>query len=125
MTYIDKEISVLLGKTLIKIKNEDNEITFVTGEGEKFLMYHQQDCCENVSIEDIIGDLADLLNSPVTMAEEVVSYEEEEGQDTYNDSFTWTFYKLATINGYVTIRWFGESSGYYSEGVDFVQIIED
>ena len=86
-------------------------------------MYHAQDCCESVTVDDIIGDLNDLLGEPIIVAEEVVSDENPEGVEIdYQDSFTWTFYKFANRNGYVDIRWYGESNGYYSESVDFIQL---
>ena len=121
------EFTDLLGKTCYKVENiENEELIFTLDSGERYSLYHEQDCCEGVYIEDIIGDLQDLVNSPILMAEEVVSQENPEdrnNKEKYQDSsFTWTFYKLATIKGYVTIRWYGESNGYYSESVDFRKI---
>ena len=86
-------------------------------------MDHDQDCCEDVSVEDIAGNIQDLIGSPILQAEESTSDETPEGvKPEYQDSFTWTFYKLATVKGYVTIRWYGESNGYYSESVDFEKV---
>lgn len=124
-------VSELIGRTLtnIEVNNTKDEIVFTCMNGDKYKMYHEQDCCEDVAIEDICGDLNDLIGTVIINAEEVSGYEpvsEEDKDRTFkaNDygSCTWTFYKFATIKGYVDIRWFGESNGYYSESVNFEKI---
>lgn len=124
------EFSDLLGKTLIKVEKIGNqELVFHTTEGERYKLYHDQDCCESVIIDDVVGDLEDLVGNPILKAEEVSNYrpitEEDVRREEESESCTWTFYKLATKKGYVDIRWFGESNGYYSEGVDFIKAEKD
>lgn len=81
--------------------------------------YHEQGCCEDVYIEDICGDLDDLLDNPILKAEIRVSYNETPIDVEYRgDSETWTFLELATIKGSVTVRFYGSSNGYYGEGID-------
>lgn len=118
------EFKDLIGKTLTHIANNGDEIVFTTSDGEIYRQHHHQDCCESVDIEDIIGDLNDLIGSPILVAEESTSEEDPEGFEPpkYRESFTWTFYKLATIKGYVDIRWYGSSNGYYSESVSFEKV---
>lgn len=121
MSYYDNycNVSELKGRTLSSIIGGvgDGEIVFVTTEGERYRMFHQQDCCESVSVEDIVGDLQDLVGSEILLAEEVDG-ETPADFEAY-ESHTWTFYKFATRRGYVDIRWLGTSNGYYSEGVSF------
>lgn len=120
------ELTELKGKILksINVSNDDSEIIFTINNNEKYKMGHKQDCCEEVYINDICGDLEDLLGVPILQAEEVYYLFDEDPHDIQNhkhtnDSYTWTFYKFATIKGSVTIRWYGESNGCYSEDVDF------
>lgn len=125
------KLTELIGNTITKIEtvhdgtNPDTdpirEILFHTESGHHYKMHHEQDCCESVFVEDIVGDLEDLLGSPILIASEATNIHEPP-KDKDHESYTWTFYKFATIKGYVDIRWYGESNGYYSEGVDFEQV---
>lgn len=76
--------------------------------------FHEWECCERVYLEEVIGDLNDLLNTPIVSSEE-----SSNGKDLDNgDHCTWTFYLLRTSKGDVTLRFCGESNGAYSESVE-------
>lgn len=141
---MEAKISDLIGKTITKIDvNDDVKIIFYCDNGDIYKMSHWQDCCESVVIDDICGDINDLIGTPILKAEEVSNddfinayeskfkkqkdgdyYETDKDGNYKPESYTWTFYKFATIKGYVDIRWFGESNGYYSENVDFLKANE-
>lgn len=121
MEYLD--VSALRGLTMTSVENLDNEeLVFTVDDGRVFKLWHDQDCCEYVYIEDISGNLSDLVGSPFIQSEEVSSDPPARSADEYvPESETWTFYKFGTAKGYVTVRWWGTSNGYYSESVDFGQ----
>ena len=116
MWYNRVDISEMQGKTFTRVF-EDRDVLVFENDDERYTFYHSQDCCESVYIESVVGDLNDLVGSPLLLAEEVSS--DDAGPiSKYEDSYTWTFYKFATIKGYVDVRWYGSSNGYYSESVD-------
>lgn len=99
------------------------EILFELEDTQKVCMYHEQDCCEYVYVEDIAGDINRLIGNTLVMAEEVTNRKYIEEVAEHELSCTWTFYKLADDKGnYVTIRWYGSSNGYYSESVDLALV---
>lgn len=121
--YYNEEVSQLIGKTLRSVtRTGDEEIRFVAESGEQWRMHYEPDCCATCSIEDVVGDLEDLVGSPIVMAEAVTNSDTPKEQEYPDESFTWTFYKFATAKGYVTIRWYGASNGYYSETASFNQV---
>ena len=114
------DFSSLLGEVILEINLEDEVIEFVTKDSY-YILYHDYDCCESVYVESVVGDINNLIGRPILLAEEIVSYENPIDVE-YDDSFTWTFYKIATIKGYVDIRWYGTSNGYYSESVSLLKL---
>ncbi len=112
----------LLGRTLVSVegaKDGSERVTITCDDGAVFAMYHEQDCCESVALESVVGDVANLIGSPLTLARKSSSeeYPAHHPKPEYHESGTWTFYSLATVKGYVDFRWLGESNGYYSESV--------
>jgi hypothetical protein len=103
--------SISTGESLVIIDNNNCE----------YVLGHLPDCCESVTIDDIIGDMNDLLNSEILLAEEV----ENGPNDIEYGTETWTFYKLSTIKGDVTIRFYGTSNGCYSESVSFFKVCKE
>lgn len=120
------KLTTLVGKTMKSVeKIDDSEIVFTTEDGEHYSLHHEQDCCEHVYIESVTGDLQNLVGAPILMADESESQERPSDvpePEYVGESQTWTFYKFATIKGYVDIRFLGESNGYYSEGVSFCKL---
>lgn len=113
------DFSELEGKVIKNIKGGEKEdrIIFECENGNKYKMHHRQECCEDVYIDEIIGNLDTIIGEKVLNASEVT----QDGESEWGYA-TWTFYKIDTFSGGITIRWFGESNGYYSETADFEKI---
>ena len=119
-------IKPLLGQIIYDIKRnkpeDPDELRFYLCNSTCVTMHHMQECCEDVVIDDINGDLSNLIGHPILRADEKISEEvDTPSEENYysDESNTWTFYTLATSAGYVDIKWHGSSNGYYSESVDF------
>ena len=121
--------SNLTNKVIIKVvggERNSDILRIYCNDGSAYEMLHHQDCCESVYIEDIEGDWEDIIGYAITNAEEVI----HDGNTLTTDdkfhlssleSYTWTFYKIDTRKGGITLRWLGSSNGYYSETVNFYQ----
>lgn len=120
MTY--DTIKELVGKTITKVEGGtkgDGEIILFLDNGDECRFYHSQECCETVRIEDVEGDWRDLIGNQLIVAEVCSNADSPDCRECgYGGSYTWTFYRFATIKGWVIVRWLGESNGYYSESVD-------
>lgn len=129
-----RDISVLVGLTLTAIdaKRDDEdgdivELWFRTECGRTFRMFHEQDCCETVylndcggcSIEDVVGDTILHAETASTQGDEVMQKFFSEGGERH----LWTFYKISTVFTSLTLRWLGSSNGYYAEDVSFVEVL--
>lgn len=128
MRWVSVPIEALKFQKIVHVDGMEEGSDYLTircDSGRVFRMFHEQDCCEVVQIVDIDGEEADLIGGYVINAEAVVGETPADDEDRhYDESYTWTFYKIDTNKGGVTLRWLGESNGYYSEEVSFEEHVE-
>lgn len=120
MTGENSTIDELVGVTLRAVHVQRHTgtgdvVVFTRNDGATLRMRHDQECCEYVWLQDMNGDIGDLVGEPILIAEERMKTGLTDGRDA---SATATFYEIRTRKGGVTMTWRGESNGYYSESVD-------
>lgn len=101
----------LLSFTLSAVEHNDDDevITFTRTDGVQVKMYHEQECCEHVRVEEIHGDLQALVGYPLTTAE---VFTRDGGESEDGDDRMFTFYRIGNERHLATIRWCGESHHY-------------
>lgn len=111
----------LIGRKLthIDIDQDNDEMLLTCEDGSQFKLYHEQDCCEYVRIDDIEGDASLLLNKQIINVFTEIDHEMPEPVDY---SCTNTKFKFLVDDATLIVKWVGTSNGYYSEHVDFRQI---
>ena len=125
----NSSLEQLIGKTITKIEGlevDSYEVTFHCSDGSVFKMYPDDDSflcgnCIDIAIEEVSGDVECLIGTEIVKAEERRSEKKvgHMGGNRWDDPEVWTFYTLATVKGYVDIRWYGTHNGYYSAEVSF------
>ena len=116
------EFSDLVGEVLdaVDIDREENQILLTTRSGRKFLVYHEQDCCESVRMVGQNGSFDELIGKPIVEARDFAVDTSEEATDSSQTTTTLVF---RVDDQTVISRWIGDSNGYYSESVDIAELI--
>jgi len=109
----------LKGQIVRKIQASNGDSLHILTDKYEYNLYHAQDCCENVRLVDVIGDVDNILNEEIIFAEEDSGANDPAWHTGYNydDHHTWTKFVLGTKNANVEFWFLGESNGYYSEHI--------
>jgi hypothetical protein len=115
---------------------QDDRVHLSTHDGKRFRsfdLYHSQDCCESVRLFDVQGDPTTLQLTTLEVKETIVGWNDGTDKPSSwpsdipppSESGTVTLFEIKGTRGsrevVVTLRWLGQSNGYYSESVSFVE----
>lgn len=123
----------LLGLTLDNVTPMRDQEGLILSAGDMtFVLYHRpeqreyddhgepldDDIREDVRLDDICGDLTDLVGAPIVVADDRVSDRQSDAKRSRLEGCTvlpWTFYHLSTSKGSVVLRFYGSIDGCYAE----------
>lgn len=123
------DLSELIGKVFDLVKLNGGAVEFFNDNKLMFCLHHEQSCCEWVELIDGFDELHLLQNDPIMQSYATYShdgelkYESSHGSDY--DSLTWSFYTISTFYHSVTLRFYGQSNGCYSETADLYRCLTD
>jgi hypothetical protein len=123
--YYRKQLDNMVGRVVKYIDIDKEEMKITCEDNSVFTFYHEQDCCENVYIADTVGDPMSLKGWKL-LSVDMDAENESDGWDGFRFdqiSRTVTMVKFVTDENTVSVRWIGESNGYYSESVDLKQFL--
>ncbi|MEK2647414.1 DUF7448 domain-containing protein [Bdellovibrio sp. BCCA] len=123
---LNVDLSFLLGKTIIshKLVDQKSNLLLVGDDGMHYWLGGFSSDGGHVHLEDINGNLDDLLNSPILRAEEktVLVPEDQKTHPGYTEDY-YFYYEISTIKGSVHMRFYGEEGAYYSASAWFYYCI--
>ena len=124
-------VSDIVGKRVLAVnglRKGSEAVDFLLSDGSVFEMAYHPDCYASCYILELDCAPEDFVDQ-VVLSAEVVSNSGAESPpppgEYAPDSYTWTFVKFSTSKGHFTVRWYGESNGYYSETPSFTRLPPD
>ena len=125
----EDEFDDLKGKTIDRVVVKGEEQVYIKV-GDTWFLMQDNDDYSTVWLAEVVGDWDDVIGLPLVEAELVKQQTSdvvtnipdgitERERSSSTESATWSFYKLRTSRGSVTMRWCGASNGYYSETVKY------
>jgi hypothetical protein len=116
------ELKGQIVKEITGLEKDSCEVFIRTNNGT-YRLCHEQDCCEHVVIDKVIGNVSDLVGEVIFAEEDAGANEPDWYKESYYDSHTWTKYVLKTASASLEFWFLGESNGYYSEDITIEKII--
>ena len=114
-----KSLNDLVGLTIKSVSgcHKGSDTFTIEFENGYSIVFHYPYTYSNVEIDDVNGDVQGMVGNELLGIECVTNVPVD--PETAVEYKQWTFYKFKTIDGYVDVKWYGSSNGYYSVSVNW------